>query len=241
MSAYEETEDGLIRASLAGRIGKLLAQYKPNTSESYDATLTLVLLQALLTICHELLVKPPVDLRKVKGMPLKDVPSMYGLGLRMVSEFFPGQAQPTFYDVVDHLRHAVSHPLFPKRESEILETGFMAVNGRDGKIAAYRFVHSPDVKKGRNQNSIQKIDGFESKLEAVRERIIKKLPGEVKERIKEKQFECYVEFQLDDKLLQRVFVMEIPIDNLKVFVGELSGLLSKPLESRPELAKQALL
>lgn len=240
MSAYEETEDGLIRASLADRIGKLLVQYEPNANGSYDATLALVLLQALLTICHELLDKPPNELKKVKSMKLIDVPPMHGLGKLMVYNFFPGQSEPTFYDVVDHLRHSVSHPLFPKHESKIIETGFMAVNSPDGKIAAYRFVHSPDVRKGHNQNVIRKTDGFEERLEA-RKKIIARLPYEVKSKVEEKCFEDRVEFQLNDELLQRVFVMEVPVPNLKIFVGELSRLLSKPLESRPELAKQALL
>lgn len=242
MPLYEETEDGLIRASLADRIGKLLAQYEPNASESYDATLTLVLLHALLTICHELLLdkKPPIELKNVKSMRLMDVPSMHGLGLMMVSSFFPGQSEPTFYDVVDHLRHAVSHPLFPKHESKILETGFMAGNGHDGKIAAYRFVHSPDVRKGQNQNVVRKTGDFVERLKA-RRKIMDKLPHEVKSRIEEKLFEDHVEFQLDGELLQRIFVMEIPVQNLKIFVGELSRLLSKPLENRPDIAKQVLL
>ena len=240
MSAYEETEDGLIRASLAGRIGKLLTQYKPDATESYDATLTLVLLQALLTICRELLSKPPRELKKIKSEKLIDVPPMHGLGKLMVSNFFPGQPEPTFFDVVDHLRHAVSHPLFPKHDSAIFETGFMAVNGQDGKIAAYRFVHSPDVRKGKNINVVTKSADFDERLKSHRKRIIdSKLPREVKSKINEKSFDDRIEFQLDGELLQRVFVMEIPVQNLKIFVGELSKLLSRPLESRPELMKQA--
>ena len=239
MSAYEETEDGLIRASLASRIGKLLEQYEPNANESYDATLTLVLLQALLTICHELLDKPPIELKKVKSMSLTDVPPMYGLGFRMISSFFPGQPQPTFYDVVDHLRHAVSHPLFPKDDCSIVETGFMAVNSSDRKIAAYRFVHSPDVRKGRNLNAVRKSDDFERLLEEQRN-LIHRLPREIQSKVVEEPFEDRVEFQLDGELLQRVFIMEIPIPDLKEFVGALSGLLAKPLESKPEIAKRML-
>lgn len=239
MSAYEETEDGLIRASLAGRIGKLLTQYKPDASESYDATLTLVLLQALLTICHELLSKPPSELKKLKSEKLIDVPPMHGLGKLMVSHFFPGQPDPTFYDVVDHLRHAVSHPLFPKHDSDILETGFMAVNGHDGKIAAYRFVHSPDVRKGKNQNVVRKHEAsYEDRVKKLRSQV-ERLPSAVKSGIVERQFDDRVEFQLDGELLQQVFVMEIPVPNLKIFVSELSKLLSRPLESRPEIMKQA--
>lgn len=239
MSAYEETEDGLIRASLAGRIGKLLTQYKPDASESYDATLTLVLLQALLTICHELLSKPPRELKEIKREKLIDVPPMHGLGKLMVSHFFPGQPEPTFYDVVDHLRHAVSHPLFPKHDSDIFETGFMAVNGHDGKIAAYRFVHSPDVRKGKNQNVVRMDDArYKDRVKTIRN-LVERLPGDVKSRIKEVLFDDRIEFQLGGELLQRVFVMEVPVQNLKIFVGELSGLLSKPLENRPELTKQA--
>lgn len=243
MSAYEETEDGLIRASLADRIGKLLEQYErllpANGNESYDATLTLVLLQALLTICHELLEKPPVELKKVKSMLLTDVPSMQGLGLRMVSSFFPGETQPNFYNVVEHLRHAVSHPLFPSPESNIIKTGFMAVNGPEGKIAAYKFIHSPDVKRGRNQNVIPRDGSFENRSKA-RRSDMNRLPREVQGEIVEQQFEDRIEFHLGGKLLQRAFVIEIPIPNLKEFVGELSRLLSVPLENRSEIAKQAL-
>jgi hypothetical protein len=239
MSAYEETEDGLIRASLAGRIGKLLTQYKPDASESYDATLTLVLLQALLTICHELLNKPPSELKKIKSEKLIDVPPMHGLGKLMVSQFFPGQPEPTFYDVVVHLRHAVSHPLFPKHESKIFETGFMALNGHDGKIASYKFVHSPDVKKGKNKNVVWRDEaGYEDRIKVLRG-LVRGLPSDVKSRIEEKSFDDRIEFQLNGQLLQRVFVMKIPVLNLKIFVGELSKLLSRPLENRPELMKQA--
>lgn len=241
MGYYITKEDGLIQASLAHRIGQLLNQYdaaKPEgSSERYDATLALVLSQALLTSCYESLMRDDLpQLSEVKGKKLTDVPSLFGLKWGMVSSFYPGEESPTFFDVIKHLRTAVSHPLFPKDESSVKETGFMAVKGIDGKVAAFKFIQSEDVKVSGgtkiNKNVIYKTRGDDTEL---KDKVKKRksglsLPRPVQGRLSEVDFPDRVELHFDRQLLMRVFEMEIPVANLKEFVRELSAILSAPLK-----------
>jgi hypothetical protein len=59
---YQRTDDGQIQAAFAQRVGQLLVQYDAWRSqvpsvERYESTLTIALLQSLLTTCQELLRK----------------------------------------------------------------------------------------------------------------------------------------------------------------------------------------
>lgn len=249
MGYYITKEDGLIQASLAERIGQLLNQYevaKPaGSSERYDATLSLVLTQSLLTSCYESLMRDDLPhLSAVKGQKLTDVPSLCGLKWGMVKSFYPGEDEPNFYNLVMHLRHAVSHPLFPKDDGfGVKETGFMAVKGIDGQVAAFKFIHSEDVKVSgnttENYNVIKKArdddEVMKNKLTRLADKVNKrklklKLPRSVQDKLVEVDFSDRVELHFDGQLLMRVFEMEVPIDKLKMFVRELSAILSAPLK-----------
>ena len=96
MSAYNETPDKRIRADFALRIGKLFSGYEKKLSsleaeEQFDATLTLVLLQSLLTTCSELMNKKPYD--DYFDRQLVQVPALWGLRSDMVvRNTFPEKA-----------------------------------------------------------------------------------------------------------------------------------------------------
>lgn len=235
-------DDGLIQASLAERIGLLLKQYddyKPEgSSEKYDATLTLVLAQALLTSCHESLKRDDIPaLTNLKTKHLTDVPRLCGLEWRMVKSFYPGQELPTFFDLVTHLRDAVSHPLFPRAGVTIKETGFMAIKGNDGQVKTFTFIHSPDIRSKEGAvtylNIIMKHrdddpEKLKRRIETQRGKL--NLPKKVQSRLTQVDLIDRIELHFDGQLLMRVFEMDVPVESLKIFVRELSTILSASLK-----------
>ena len=249
---YDKTADGVIRASLAARVGALLCQYDslPPSVSNFDATLALIALQFLLTNCSELIDSGGLEgLENIKNRPLVDVPNLCGLGRHMVTKFFPGEEEPTFAEVVKHLRHSVSHPLYPdcverpckdEQKPRLPTTGFYQII-ENKKVAAFGFVHSPEVtNKGDRCYSRKKFGGgdkrkFEefqckskSDLEKIR-RTYRKISDEI-EKIESLDGKL-VEFKYQGNLFLPVFSIEIPIDQLKLFIKELSNLMSEPLKS----------
>lgn len=253
MGYYITKEDGLIQASLAERIGKLLSQYeaaKPEGSnERYDATLTLVLAQALLTSCYESLMRDDLpQLRDIKGKKISDVPSFFGLQWKMVKLSYPSQEQPNFYQVVEHLRHAVSHPLFPTDEGMSVKiTGFMAIKNTDGNVAGFKFIHSEDIQVS-NQNAINRNviiksrtdtdDTFAKKITQQVSRL--KLSRDDSKKLVYVPFHDKTELHFDGRLLMRVFELDVPVENLKIFVRELSSILSAPLKECSKADAEAI-
>ena len=248
MAYYSENE--VMEASFAERSGQLLTQYehfKPEGSnERYDATHALVLAQALLVTCVELFKNHNSKIYEWSQQKLTDIPQVCGLRREMVKCTFPCE-ELTLYTVIEHLRNAVSHPLYPKETDEFQKTGFRAIKEDGGQIRAFKFFHSPDFKNNKNENFILKSKNGKIIDNAMLEKYIENRHRQLKLKkgvVTAVDLEDRVELHFDGKLLMRVFEIEIPIKNLKDFVRILSSELFKDLEGAlkeaPEQNKEAV-
>jgi hypothetical protein len=95
---YIATPDGQIQADFARRIGQVLLHYEAGTAfgqpqDSYEATLTICLLQALLTNCVELIDKKVKNdrtgLKKIASRSLEEDPALFGLNLQCITRQWP--------------------------------------------------------------------------------------------------------------------------------------------------------
>jgi hypothetical protein len=133
-------------ARLALHAGRLLEQYfklcveKPE-SERYDATLTLCVLQALLTNYKELIAQIIENRPEWFSDEIVDIPSRWGIRKSYVVEYtFPYKLN--YAKLVSHLRDAVSHPT-ASHSLSTATTGYSVLKSRQGIIEGFRFVHAP--------------------------------------------------------------------------------------------------
>jgi hypothetical protein len=232
MSAYQETPDKRIRADFALRIGKLFTSYEKTQvslepNEQFDATMTVVLLQSLLTTCSELMKNPPYS--EFFKKPLVDVPAFWGIRSDMVvRNSFPDQL--THKLVIDRIRHSLSHPSFGDVGNKYPVSGFKNINDNKGKIVAFSFVNSPDIKYEGKVESFKTPDSEHAKkaLKTLQDGINKANGNQKLEFVKKPndKFEIYCE----EKPYVRVFQIDIPIVALKSLLLELSNYLSQPIQ-----------
>jgi hypothetical protein len=155
---YERTEDAQIQADFAGRAGQVLLQYERLKSqlplnEQYEATLAIALLQTVLTQCQELLKKyrspgkAPQGLQELVAMANRgfhEPPPMLGLTEDCILERWPSEKPVEYRDLIECIRHALSHPL-PQNSEGLPRTGYTTHNGSSGLIEAFVFTQSPWV------------------------------------------------------------------------------------------------
>ena len=140
---YERTDDGQIQAAFAQRVGQLLVQYdqwrhQVPTVEQFEATLTIALLQSLLTMCNELIrkKKEPREIRSLAWLAdrrLDEEPPLLGLTVDCVMQRWPSKKGLTYRDIIECLRNALSHPL-PQTSVGLPTTGFTTVQGASDLI-----------------------------------------------------------------------------------------------------------
>ncbi len=162
-----------IQADFALHAGTLLAQYCSLTAtlrpqEKYEATLTVCVLQSLLTNCTELLGAMRRSQKTFFNEVITDVPHPWGLmGSSITQNSFPGDV--TLERVLEHVRNALSHPTVSEG-TQPFSTGYTTSNDASGLVSAFRFTDSPWVSKGdifwgalsKNEEKVQKtIDDFE--------------------------------------------------------------------------------
>ncbi len=154
---YQRQFDG-IQAEFARRAGDLLRQYEDLTppvgtdedETRYEGTLTICVLQALLTQCTELLsyLESGNRTREYFNTAVGLEPHPWGLSQGLVVEnSLPGSL--TLKLLLTHLRNAVSHPSFAGPESVFVPTGFTTTGAPGTSINTYRFTDSPWVKDGK--------------------------------------------------------------------------------------------
>ncbi len=125
---------------------RLLHQYEELTkgkaeNERYDATLTLCVIQAMLTACIERLnyledLSPTAHAGlKVFTQALRDRPEVH--------ETNTFAQQQSAKDVLNHIRCALSHPR--QTVTDPPTTGFMTVRDGSGLVRRIAFTNSPDV------------------------------------------------------------------------------------------------
>jgi hypothetical protein len=151
---YERTDDGQIQAAFAQRVGQVLVQYdawrnQVPLMERYESTLTIALLQSLLTMCQELLRKKrlPRELEAMSLMAsrsLEQQPTLLGLSADCIRQRWPTEHGLTYRTVIEFLRHALSHP-GSQCGTRLPRTGFTTVPGTSDLIEVYEFTQSPWV------------------------------------------------------------------------------------------------
>jgi len=167
MTEYFREPENLIRAGFALNAGKLVTQYLRMTTtlgpaQRYEATLTLCVLQALLTQCSELIKEMSEDQNTEWMQDVTDVPTRWGLrrGFVKVDTFL----EPlTYKRFLNSLRNACSHPTGSSSVTFPQSTGYSTIPGRSGQIETFEFCDSPNVIGGRIDdrflsNARQKVD-----------------------------------------------------------------------------------
>lgn len=165
-----QREQNLIRAGFAAHAWRLLKQYEALTkdlspSERYEATLTVCVLQSLVTNCWEL----------YKYLGRRGPRILWGVDTFVkalladpdvhVTNSFRGGALDS-KAVLVHVRNALSHPR--TRETNPATTGYTTMEDGSGRIARFRFVDSPDLTSKGNlrQEAVERTGGDTDRAEA---------------------------------------------------------------------------
>lgn len=150
---YIETPDGQIQADFARRVGQVLLHYEDGIArsepqDSYEATLTICLLQTLLTNCVELIKSKSkqdrTGLTAISGRTIAENPVLFGLSPTCITHQWPSDRDLTYREVLQCLRNALSHPL-PQQRGTYKTTGYTTWKSRSGQIEGFTFVQSPWV------------------------------------------------------------------------------------------------
>lgn len=158
-----QREQNLVRAGFALHAWRLLKQYETLTknlspSQRYEATLTVCVLQSLVTNCWEL-----YKYLGRKGPQVLDAVDSFVASILEDPEV---QVTNTFRGgdldgktVLVHVRNALSHPRM--KETEPPTTGYTTVGNGSGLVARIRFVDSPDLNSKGNlrQDAIARTGG----------------------------------------------------------------------------------
>ncbi len=226
-----------IQADFARHAAELLCQYEALTTRAspvvtgdheprFEGTLTVCVLQALITQCTELLsyLEAQKLTRDFFDHDVGSEPHPWGLSGAFVTEdSFPGPL--TLKRLLTHMRNAVSHPTFGSPRSDFVPTGFTTTGAPGAAIDTYRFTDSPWVKNGKRF-----YRGF--------------LPAEpekdVRGRAKQFHRECQVKDYLSiipatgggfdlarhGEIYWPVFQIELPLFELRKFALELANYLA---------------
>lgn len=245
---YERTDDGEIQADFARRVGQVLVQYdqwrqQVPTVEQYESTLTIALLQSLLTMCQELIRKKRVapelqGVIQLANRPLEKQPSQLGLSSDCVLESWPSERGLTYREVIDCLRNALSHP-GPQNNCRFPRTGFTSVPGPTGQIASYEFTQSSWV----NSTGSDLKDLYFSTDDLPPAKLLKDLKYWAKnhevEGIDVRQNRGRWQPVRYGEPFLPVLKLRVPVGALRVFTIGLSDYLSEPVrsESREALGR----
>jgi len=149
---YERTKEGLIQADLAQRLGVVLKQYYEYKleEEKFEVSLTLAVLQNLLTNCMELFKRLSKKDRKENPLTneLTKNNSSWGISINCVTNHSFNEGKITYEKIFRHLRNSLSHPTALDLECKYLSTGYTTSN-RSKSIENIIFISSPDVIKNR--------------------------------------------------------------------------------------------
>lgn len=147
-----QREDGVIRAGFALHAWRLLKQYEQLTKGlspalRYEATLTVCVLQSLLTNCYELYMYLDKKSPQMLGDLEAYVESLLADPDVQVTSTFPTEVLNA-RTVIQHIRNALSHPTMEVKDPPT--TGYTTVEDGTGHIVRMRFTDSPDLGfKGR--------------------------------------------------------------------------------------------
>ena len=221
---YVRTDDARIQADFAQRIGSIMLQYhSADFIPGYEATLSLCLLQSLLTNCQEhIRSMAKGELRRsFFSNPVSKEEPMWGLnGSRIDTNTFCETLSYEKY--LCHLRNALSHPSGSNLEGDYPATGYTSVTSPDGKISGYLLVSSPDV---RSKTSGTHPTHHNTEASALQCSQNSSVPGDVEIRESEKGYILY----RYGTPFARVFRAILSIDCITQLVIELANHLAQPL------------
>lgn len=222
---YERTKNGLIQASIAHRLGVVLKQYYECQldEEKFEVSLTLAILQNLLTNCIELFNSLSGSQRKENPLTneLVSHTSTWGISSQCVTTHTFDQGKLTYEKVFRHLRNALSHPTELNLESEYLSTGY-TTDLTSRIIDKVIFVSSPDV-NGRNSQ----IRRYRSLDEAQQK---KSGDGTFPKDVEIVAYGDKYQFSINSKPFIRVCRIELTPMQLLNLTYALSSYLSHPLQ-----------
>jgi len=221
---YVRTEDARIQADFAQRIGSIMLQYHSvDFKPGYEATLSLCLLQSLLTNCQEHIRSMARGERKRSffNSPVSESTPMWGLtGNRIETNTFFETLSYEKY--LTHLRDALSHPQGYDLQGELPTTGYTSLTSPDGQVSGYLIVSSPDVRRNRSGNHPR---NHETREIAIRYSNIENMPKDLDREKSERGFILV----RNGTPFVRVFRAVLSIDCITRLVIELSNHLAQPL------------
>ncbi len=229
MAFYFQTEDGQIQADLARRLKIVLKQYYwlVPPEDRYEVSLSLSILQTLLTRCVELL--KAMDDSQKKTDPLRSTQmdkTLWGFNESniVVNTFYSKNLR--IGTIIKHVRNAMSHPTNIFLDEDIRTTGYTSVHRFGAKdIEKIRFIDSPDmIGKGRGKTRI-----FPNRDRAENE--FNRFRGDFPEGviIVEDQAGRFL-FMKDGVPFHRVFEIDFSPAGLLQFTYALADYLSHPLK-----------
>lgn len=142
-----QRKEGLIRSGLALHAWRLLMQYEELTKhlrpgQRYEATMSLYLLQSLLTNCYELYMYLDKRSPQVLGALEGHVEALLADPEVHVASTFPDEVLNA-KKVIQHIRNALSHPTMQVTDPPT--TGYTTVADGSGHVVRMRFTDSPDL------------------------------------------------------------------------------------------------
>jgi hypothetical protein len=241
---YERTEDGQIQADFAARVGQVLLQYdhlkeKLAVEQQFEATLTICLLQSMLTQCQQLLDRlhypdrAPYGLDELVEMANRDLgesPPLLGLSKDCIQEIWPSSKGIKYRDLIEYIRNALSHPL-PQTDMGFARTGFITQRSDSGAINYFIFTASPWVDHKGNLESKWKAKSINPKnIQSLQDRLDGWVGkhGVVGVELK-KQSDGWVLPTLYGQLFVPVIRIQLDVFQLRTFLLALSDYLSAPL------------
>lgn len=249
---YERTEDGQIQAAFAQRAGQLLVQYdhlrkQLPPDQQFEATLSISLLQSMLTMCHELLKNrhprnPSNSLEDLLSMAKRTLdaePTLLGLTKECVVERWPSAKGVTYRDVVECIRNALSHPL-PQQPGSLPRTGFTTELSSSGQVTAYVFTQSEWVESSGSRLKSVYIPkaGKDVGLEAMKKKVELWASNNRVDGIDYVLENGFWKVVLNGAQFIPVCRIRLGVAQLRVFTADLSDYLSEPV--RQVSARQSL-
>ncbi|MDP3667804.1 MAG: hypothetical protein Q8R50_14065 [Sediminibacterium sp.] len=220
---YFRTDDGQIQADYARRLGIILKQYHEQiiATEKYEVSLSLSILQSLLTNCIELLNN--LKSGDKKKNPFHEYPidsAVWGFDDNSIKHNTFFQPELTAEKIVRHIRNALSHPTKIDIKSLHKTTGYIT-KGNTTLIETIIFVSSPDLNGRGNPKPYRTKEEAESTITRDRNfpdnvQVIQLANG-------------HFGYGLNGEAFHRIFEIELTPDKLCTLTYSLSSYLSHPL------------
>jgi hypothetical protein len=232
MTEYLRDPDNQIQADLACRIGKIAMQYSEcmkalpeifPKEKQYDVTLNICLLQTLLTSCSELVraMKDNTRKKSIFAEEFTHASAFWGLTPDMIVKDTFARRKREHFDIITHLRDALSHPTILDLTAEFVSTGYTTIDPVEGEIAKFSFISSPDVRKNHPKF-------YDSDLEAKLQLKQSGYPPSAYAKLIKDNGTKY-QIWSEDAPYARVFQIDVPTDRIKTLLIGLSEHLSLPI------------